>query len=387
MFYDLAADTWDDAELEALQEVIRSRRFTMGPKVKEFERAFADWHGMAHGIMVNSGSSANLLAVAALCYRKDRPLQRGDEVIVPAISWATTYAPFQQYGIALRFVDVDPATLNVDMAKLEAALTPRTRAICAVSILGNPAPLPELRAFADAHGLVLFEDNCESLGASVGGEKAGTFGALNSSSFFFSHHISTAEGGMVVTDDRELADLCRAIRAHGWTRDLEPDSPIFERRENDFFEAYRFLLPGYNLRPTEFSGATGIVQLAKLPAMIAARRENLALFQALFGGDERFTIQRENGQSSSFSFTFVLHPRFERARVLAALAEADIAHRIITGGCFTRHEAIHHFEHSISGSLSNAEYAHDHGFFVGNFPFDLTPQLERLRAVLDTVCV
>ena len=127
---------------------------------------------------------------------------------------------------------------------------------------------------------------------------------------------------MVLTDDRELADLCRAFRAHGWTRDLEDDSPIYDRRSQDFFEAYRFILPGYNLRPTEFSGAVGLVQLDRLPDMIAKRRANLAHFQALFAEDERFVIQREHGRSSSFSFTIVLNPTLpvSRIQVLEVLA-------------------------------------------------------------------
>jgi CDP-6-deoxy-D-xylo-4-hexulose-3-dehydrase len=388
MFYELAADTWGPEEMEALQQVIASRRFTMGPRCASFETAFAEYHGKAHAVMLNSGSSANLVAVAALCYRRDGPLQRGDEVLVPAVSWSTTYAPLQQYDLRLKFVDIDLETLNVDPDVLEAAIGPRTRGIVAVSILGNPAPLDRIRDLCERHGLALLEDNCESLGGRLGGRLAGTFGDLGTFSFFFSHQISTAEGGMVITDDRELADLCRAFRAHGWTRDLGPGSPIFEARDDDFFEAYRFLVPGYNLRPTEFSGAVGLVQLARLDQMLEQRRRNLALFQSLFSGDPRFLIQRENGESSSFSFTIVLDPDlpYQRADVLPHLDRAGIAYRIITGGCFTRHDAIQHFDHEIAGSLSNAEVAHDRGFFVGNAPSDLTEQLQRLRETLDQAC-
>ena len=388
MFYELAAPSWGQEEVDALQRVIDSGRFTMGAQVSAFEQAFAEYFGMRHAVMVNSGSSANLVGIAALCYRQDRPLQRGDEVIVPAISWATTYHPLQQYGLRLRFVDVELDTLNMDVSKLEAALTPRTRAILPVSILGNPAALDVIRAFADAHGLYVFEDNCESMDAEVAGRKTGTFGDLNSFSFFFSHHISTMEGGMLLTDDTELAHLSRSLRAHGWTRDLPTDSPIYQRRSDDHFEAYRFILPGYNVRPLEMSGAVGLEQLKKLPAMTAARRRNLSLFQSLFAGDERFIIQRENGKSSSFSFTIILNPaaKLDRRKVFAALAEADIGYRIITGGCFLRHDVIQYYDHDIVDGIENANLAHDYGFFVGNHPFDLTPQIERLRDVLDPVC-
>ncbi len=388
MFYELAASSWGDEEPEAIRRVIASDRFTMGPEVAAFEAEFATYFGRKHAVMTNSGSSANLISVASLFFRKDRPLERGDEVIVPAISWGTTYHPLQQYGLRLRVVDVELDTLNMDTARLADALTPRTRMIVAVSILGNPAALDVMRDFADRHGLYFMEDNCESLDAELNGRKTGTFGDLATSSFFFSHHIATMEGGMVTTDDDELAHLLRSLRAHGWTRDVPVGSPIFEPRDDDFFEAYRFILPGYNVRPMEINGAVGREQLRKLPAMTAARRRNLALFQELFADDDRFIIQRENGKSSSFSFTIVLNPDHgaDRRRVTAALAEAGIDFRIITGGCILRHDVIRHYDYETVGDITNADTAHDRGFFVGNHPFDLEPQIRRLRDVLDKAC-
>ncbi len=386
MFYELAASTWGPEEIEVAKRVIDSGQYTMGARVRAFEESFAAYFGMRHGIMVNSGSSANLISVAALFHTADRPLRRGDAVIVPAISWATTYHPLQQHGLRLRFVDVELDTLNIDAARLEAALTPDTRAIVAVSILGNPAALDTIRAFADRHGLYLLEDNCESLDAELGGRKTGTFGDLNTFSFFFSHHISTMEGGIVLTDSDELADLCRCLRAHGWTRDLPRDSPIYRRGGDDHHEAYRFILPGYNVRPLEIEAAVGLEQLRKLPAFTASRRQNLERFQALFAGDERLILQRENGVSSAFAFTIILNParRPDRARVFAALGEAGIGFRVITGGNFLRHDVLRFYDHDIvGGAVPNADTAHDFGFFVGNHPFDLTPQLTRLRAVLD----
>jgi CDP-6-deoxy-D-xylo-4-hexulose-3-dehydrase len=388
MFYELTAPTWGPEEIEAIQRVIRSGQFTMGPEVAAFEREFAAYFGMKHGVMVNSGSSANLVAVAALAYKQENPIRRGDEAIVPAISWATTYSPLQQYGMKLRFVDVELETLNMDVKQLEKALTPRTKLIVAVSILGNPAALDEIRLFADKHGLYLLEDNCESADAEVNGRKTGTFGHINTFSFFYSHHVSTMEGGMALTNDVELMHLMRSMRAHGWTRDVPQISPLFTRKDNEHFEEYRFILPGYNVRPLEISGAAGREQLKKLPAMTSRRRENLALFQRLFLGDRRFIIQREHGKSSSFSFTIILNPQMNlnRESVFAALREADIGFRMITGGCFPSHDAIRHFDHELVGDISNARLAHNEGFFVGNWPADLTPQLTRLRDVLEAAC-
>lgn len=388
MFYDLAASSWGEEELAVIREVVESDRFTMGPKVAAFEEAFAVHLGSRYGVMVNSGSSANLIGVAALAYAADSPIQRGDEAIVPAIAWSTTYHPLQQYGLKLRFVDIELDTLNMDCSRLEAALTDRTRMVVGVSILGNPAALDVMRAFADAHGLYFFEDNCESLDAELDGRKTGSFGDFGTHSFFFSHHIATIEGGMAVTDNEELCHLMKSMRAHGWTRDIPADSPIFERREDDFFEAYRFILPGYNVRPTEMAGAIGLEQLKKLPAMTAVRRRNLSLFQELFQGDERFIIQRENGKSSSFCFPIVLNParRPDREKIFAALAEADIGFRIITGGCFPRHDAIRHYDYDFVDGIEQANVAHDYGFFVGNHPNDLSGQITRMREVLDRVC-
>ena len=389
MFYELSASTWGTEEAEAIRKTLETGRFTMGEQVALFEREFAAYFGMKHGVMVNSGSSANLVAVAALFFKKDRPLRRGDEVIVPAISWSTTFHPLQQYGLKLRFVDVELESLNMDVAKLERAYTPRTRAIVAVSILGNPAALDIIQRFAQEHDLYLLEDNCESMDAELNGRKTGTFGHLNTFSFFFSHHISTMEGGIVLTDDLELDHLMRSIRAHGWTRDLPAGSPLFERRGNDHFEAYRFILPGYNVRPLEMAGAIGRVQLKKLPEMTCQRRRNLAVFQSLFAGDERFILQRENGSSSSFSFTMILNPacHLDRDRVFSALRDADIGFRMITGGCFLRHDAVRYYDYDVvDGGVPNADLAHDCGFFVGNAPLDLQPQIAYLHQVLDRAC-
>lgn len=388
MFYDLAAPTWGEEEKDAVRRVLDSDRFTMGECVAAFQQEFAAYHGRRFGVMVNSGSSANLVATASLFFKKEAPLCRGDEVIVPAISWSTTYHPLQQYGLKLRIVDVELDTLNMDVSQLEAALTPRTRAIVGVSILGNPAALDVMRAFADRHSLYFIEDNCESADAELNGRKTGTFGHLSTFSFFFSHHIATMEGGMVLTDDEELYHLLLSLRAHGWTRDLPGNSPIFERQGDDFYEAYRFIVPGYNVRPIEMSGAIGREQLKKMPHFTEARRRNLALFQQLFADDPRFIIQREHGRSSSFSFTLILNPEMEldRRHVFEALKQADIGYRIITGGCILRHDVMRYYDYETVGEATNALIAHDHGFFVGNQPADLSQQLNVLREALDGAC-
>ena len=388
MLYKLTADSWDDRERQAITDVVASGQLTMGPKTAQFESAFAKYLGRKFALMMNSGSSANLIGVASLFYRSKNPLCRGDEVIVPAVSWSTTYSPLQQYGLKLRFVDVELDTLNMDVEQMRLALTPRTKMIVGVSILGNPAALDVMRKFADEHGLIFFEDNCESLGAELNGKKTGTFGDISTFSTFYSHHISTVEGGILATDDHELYSLAKSLRAHGWTRDVPRIEGLYEPEEEDIEGEYKFILPGYNVRPQEINAAVGLVQLEKLPEMLRIRRENLALFKKLFEGDPRFILQRENGLSSSFSFTIVLSPLWNRSRmwVTDALSEAGIETRMITGGCFPRHDAIKYYYSEVVGKLPNANLIHDMGFFVGNHPFPLAAQIHELRKVLDRWC-
>lgn len=383
MKYDLAYSTFDEHEKQAMYEVIESDMFTMGKNVKAFEEAFASFFGKQYAVMVNSGSSANLVGVAALFYRRENPLKRGDEVIVPCISWATTFYPLQQYGLKLKFVDIDLETLNYDIDELKKAITSDTKMIVTVSVLGNPNYFDAIEALCETNGIILFDDNCESMGAKYNGKYTGTSGLINTFSTFFSHHISTMEGGLILTDDFEIYCLCKSLRNHGWTRDQEVDSPIFERKNDDFFEAYRFILPGYNVRPGELQGAIGLQQIKKLPAMIEQRRKNAAYFQSKFKDDPRFIIQKEVGESSWFSFALILHPNgnLQREVVFEALKKADIGYRIITGGNFLEHDVIRYFDYTVTKS-ENASYAHNNGFFVGNAPKDMTQQIDLLYTTL-----
>lgn len=387
MIYKLSHNSWGQEEHLSIQTVLNSNKLTMGPYVQEFEKQFAIKMGKKFAVMTNSGSSANLIATAALCFKRENPLKPGDEVIVPAISWATTYTPLIQYQLKLRFVDVELETLGLNPNLLEKALTPKTKAVVAVNILGNPCALDKIRNFCDKHHLYLFEDNCESMGAMLGGKYCGTFGDIGTFSSFFSHHISTIEGGICLTDHKELYHLMLSLRSHGWTRDLPDASPIYEKKMEDFFEAYRFILPGYNVRPIEFAGAIGIEQLRKLDHFTKMRRKNGEEWNALFGNDSRFIIQKENGTSSYFSFPLILNPEygFNRKEILQTLKERGIEYRIITGGNFLRHDVIAYCNHEVVTPIVNANIAHDHGFFVGNSPIDIRPNIRHLHQVLSHI--
>lgn len=384
MPYPLANSTWDEEEYEALQTVIKSGMFTMGEKVSQFERAFADYVGSKYCVMVNSGSSANLLMVAALRYRSASPLLPGAEVIVPAVSWSTTYYPLHQYGLKLRFVDIDAQTLNFDLEQLSQAITPDTKAIMAVNLLGNPNDFARIKAIIGDRDIALIEDNCESMGALYEGKQAGTFGLMGSFSSFFSHHISTMEGGLVVTDDEELFHVMLSLRAHGWTRNLPKVNRVTTDKSDDpFTESFRFVLPGYNLRPLEMSGALGLTQLRKLPKIVEERRKNAEKFLELMRDYPFLRVQREIGQSSWFGFSLIVEPDsgVTRENMLHLLTEAQVDVRPIVAGNFAKNEVLKWFDYSVAGDLSNADTADKHGFFIGNHHYPLEQEFELLRSV------
>ena len=299
--YSLASSTWDEKELEAIQRVIDSDMYSMNKSVAQYEKDFAAFFGSKYALMTSSGSTANLLMIAALFFKKDNPLQRGDEIIVPSVSWSTTYFPLQQYGLKVKFVDIDLQTLNIDLDKLEDAITDKTRAILAVNLLGNPNDFIKIKAMIADKDIILLEDNCESMGATFANQQAGTFGIMGTYSSFFSHHIATMEGGCVVTNDDEIYHILLCIRAHGWTRNLPKENSLTGTKSDDpFEESFKFVLPGYNVRPLEMSGAIGIEQLKKLSNFIAQRRKNARYFISLFANHPDFMIQQEIGNSKKW---------------------------------------------------------------------------------------
>jgi CDP-6-deoxy-D-xylo-4-hexulose-3-dehydrase len=357
--------------------------FTMGPKVAQFECDFAKYIGSKYAVMVNSGSSANLLMVAALFYTKNQDLRLipGDEVIVPAVSWSTTYYPLYQYGLKIKFVDIDLQTLNYDLEELSQAIGPNTRAVVAVNLLGNPNDFTKLKRIIGDRDIVLIEDNCESLGAEYEGKKAGTFGVMGSFSTFFSHHISTMEGGLVVTDDEELYHILLSLRAHGWTRNLPKENHVCGTKGDDpFYESFRFVLPGYNVRPLEMSGALGIEQVKKLPHLIAERRKNGALLQTVMSNHSDLFIQSEIGQSSWFGFSLIIKPgsAWTRKNLVKRLTELGFECRPIVTGNFAKNEVVKYFNSEVHGQLRNAEHIDENGLFLGNHHYPIAEAIKVL---------
>lgn len=374
--FPLATATWGQEEQDAMQRVIASGMYTMGANVQAFERDFAQYVGSQHCVMVNSGSSAILLMVAALFYTRNPKLklQRGDEVIVPAVSWSTTFYPLYQYGLKIKFVDIDLKTLNYDLNQLEQAVTDNTRAIMAVNLLGNPNDFGRIRQIIGDRNIVLMEDNCESMGAKFQGKHTGTFGVMGGYSTFFSHHISTMEGGMIVTDDEELYQILLSLRAHGWTRNLPKNNLVCSEKSDDpFEESFRFVLPGYNVRPLEMEGALGIEQVKRLPMLIEERRKNGKLLQAAMSDHPDIIIQREIGASSWFGFSLVIRPgsKLTRKALVVKLNELGFECRPIVAGNFAKNEVVKYFDSEVHGVLKNAEHIDQNGLFVGNHHYPI----------------
>ena len=385
MEYKLATSTWDDLEINAIQEVIKTDKFSMGPKVEEFEKQFAQYFGSKYAVMCSSGSTANLLMTASLFFSKKPKLKAGDEIIVPAVSWSTTYFPLQQYGLKLKFVDIDLDTLNYNLDDLESAVSSKTKAIMAVNLLGNSNDFNKINEIIENRDIVVIEDNCESMGAKFNDKFCGTHGLMGTFSTFFSHHMATMEGGMVLTDDEESYHILLCLRAHGWTRNLPDKNHVADKSNNWFEESFRFVLPGYNVRPLEMSGAIGIEQLKKLPSFIKQRRKNAEIFVKLFKDDKRFLIQKEIGESSWFGFSLIIMDKsINRKEIIDLLTINKIDSRPIVTGDFTKNDVMKFFNYEIHETLENADHLHYQGFFLGNSHVDLTEELIFLKKVLNS---
>lgn len=387
IFYPLATTSWDHLEVEAIQSVIKTGMYTMGKCVADCELQFAKYLNSKYAIMVSSGSTANLIMVAALFYRKNNPLKRGDEVIVPAVSWSTTYYPLYQYGLKLKFVDIDLETLNFDLNSLEKAISNNTRLIMSVNLLGNPNDYQKIKTLIKNKNIELIEDNCESMGAEINGQQAGTFGIMGSFSSFFSHHISTMEGGFIATDDEELYHILLCLRAHGWTRNLPKYNHVSGvKSENSFEESFKFVLPGYNVRPLEMSGAIGQEQIKKLPLFIENRRKNAQVFIDLFSDHSDLMIQKEIGKSSWFGFSFIIRPTstLNRIKLIEYLTKNGIECRPIVTGNFAKNEVLKWFNYEIFGDLKNAERVDQFGFFIGNHHILMAEQIKKLKLIFES---
>ena len=402
-FYPLALSSWSKEEVEKACDVIRSQSTTMGPYVSLFQKDFSEYLGCSFSYMVNSGSSANLLMASALKLYLDLYGDSRKTILIPAVGWSTSYAPFIQLGFNVKVVDVELPTFNLGSDTLSNSLDDDVVAVLAINILGNPCPLADLKRVCDEANIFLLEDNCESLGAEIDAEggprKAGTLGVMSTHSFFFSHHINTMEGGCVSTSSREFSLLLKVIRNHGWAREIQDsdisclgNSPVFDwfascmqnlegdQADFQFMKSFYFLLPGFNLRPTEVQGALGVLQLKKLPDFVAQRRKNASLIKMLIASFDKIKIQSEFGRSSYFGFGFVLDQDGLRDDVTAFLDSSGVQVRPIVSGSIAMHPLSKFM--SCSNDYKAADSIHRRGFFVGNHHVDFSENISKLSLII-----
>jgi len=347
----LAVPPFGAAEIEAAIDTLLSGWLTMGSRCRAFETAWAEAVGVRHSICVNSGSSALLVLLSALV--ETGRLHRGDEVLIPAVGWSTSLFSVSQAGLTPVLVDVDPDSLC-----LEGTFE---RPILAIHLLGQPSR---------ATSPVLIEDACGAHGAKVGAQTVGSLGVGGAFSFFFSHHLSTIEGGMITTDEDDLADAARSIRAHGWIRE-RADRELQEASHADVDPRFLFLLPGFNLRPTEITGAFGVHQVARLDDFVARRNENHVRWCAAVDAlalPLRVFPQQPGTLHSGFAFPMLLDADapLDRAALCERLARHRVDSRPISGSNLSRQPAFERVPQArVEGPLPVADAVHARGLFVG----------------------
>jgi CDP-6-deoxy-D-xylo-4-hexulose-3-dehydrase len=380
----VSGKVFDAVELRSLVDASLDFWLTTGRYAARFEREFARWMDIRECSLVNSGSSANLLAITALTSPKlgDRRLVPGDEVITVAAGFPTTVNPIIQNGLVPVFVDITLPTYNVDVRQLEAALSPRTRAVILAHTLGNPFDLAAVTAFTRKHKLWLIEDCCDAVGSTYHGRHVGTFGDLATTSFYPAHHITMGEGGAVLTDQPLLRTLVESFR--DWGRDCwcNPgcDNTCGKRFDWQFGELpcgydhkYTYSHIGYNLKLTDMQAAVGVAQLQKLDGFVATRRRNFnALCDGLRGLEEFFILPEatDHSEPSWFGFPIAVRPEapFTRNEVTAYLEERKIATRLLFGGNLTRQPAYRDCDYRVIGSLPNTDFAMNQVFWIGLYP-------------------
>lgn len=373
-----------DEIVDALDSMCRFQT-SMGEKTRQFEQQFADWVGAADAVMVNSGSSADLLAAFLLTDPQRPRLQPGDEVLLPAVTWPTQIWSVLMAGLSGRLVDVDPLTLNMDLDDLRAKITPRTKAVFAVHLMGCPLDMSALREIAFDHNLIVLEDTCEALGAKWQNQCVGTFGLAGTFSFFFSHHMMTMEGGMVTCNDEETAARLRRLRAHGWARGASNQQVLADSHRCD--PRYLFVDWGFNVRPTEVQAAFGLQQLTKLDTFHQQRNALARQFHDYIDQSRWLMRPRVPAAAEPAWFSLPVLVRrdapFTRNQLTAALEAAGVETRPVVTGNLARQPAAKMFSNLFSGPLPGADQIHDQGLYVGLSPMFDARQMSRLIAVFE----
>ncbi len=380
MFWKLQENVVRDSDLELLISFIReTSRFTQFYRVKEFEEAFAEWQGCKYSVFVNSGSSANLALISAI---KDlHKLRDGDEVIVPAVTWPTTITPVIQLGLKPVFVDVNLTDLSCDYDQIERKITSRTRVIFVAHLLGFPSDVSRIQELARERGILVVEDCCESQGASRDGIKVGNLGYAGTFSFYWGHHMTTVEGGMLCTSNEDLYKSALLKRSHGLARELPAEyHPALKAQHPDIDFNFLFLTDGFNLRNTEFNAVLGLAQLRSMDDFIRTRNHNYASFLDMCQQYPEDLITLDGNGMSSFALPFLFRSQERKNGFERCIQAAGIESRSLISGNLLRQPFLRSY--CRPGDYQNAEFLHTNAFYIGNNQFVDDERLSVLSGLL-----
>jgi len=366
----IASPTYGFAEVNEALDSLLSTWVTMGKKVKKFENSFGRYIGSKYSVMVNSGSSANLLALSILTNPKfSKRIEAGSEVLTPAVTWATTLFPIVNVNLVPSIIDVGLEDFNLDVDKLRKSITKKTKAIMPVHLLGNPANMKEIIDIAKEYDLFVIEDSCEAHGAEFNNKKIGSFGDISTFSFFLSHHISTIEGGMLLTKNEEIFELAKSMRIFGSIRDQKNKKQI-AKKNPELDPRFLFDSLGYNIRPTEIQGAFGIHQIKKLEKFIKIRTSNANFWNKKLAKFSNYLLlhsQRSNTRHAWFGYPITVRSPapFSRDQLVNFLEKKNIETRPIMAGDITKQPAINLVKKKINRPLNNSKIIHSNSFFIG----------------------
>jgi CDP-6-deoxy-D-xylo-4-hexulose-3-dehydrase len=383
-WYPLSMATYGTEEILQVLDSLCSFRTTMWEKTLEFEKRFADHQKSAAAVMVNSGSSADLLMCHLLVDPINPLLTTGSEVLAPVVTWPTQLWSIMMAGLKLKLVDVNPKTLNIDLADLERSITPRTKALFLVHLMGNPCSMDRIKEIAQKHGLIIIEDCCEALDSMYAGVKVGNFGLCGSYSFFFSHHMTTMEGGMVVCRDEELADRLKILRAHGWLRNVENSKFPLDSYNVD--PRYAFVNWGFNLRPTDLQAGFGLCQLEKLPDFNQRRKLLAKRFFTGLNNNPYLSFPEVDLEADPCWFALPVMLKadapFARRDIICYLESQGVETRPIVAGNIARHPVARQFPEFSARTFPGADKIHEQGFYLGLSPLFSEEMIDRLLDIL-----
>ena len=370
-FYPLIENPYRKSDINEALKVLKSRRLTIGPVTDKFQNSFTKKLGSNFSLMVNSGSSANLLALQCLInpYRKKR-LKPGDEVLIPSLCWSTSLWPIIQSGLKPKFVDIDLDSLNINLNDLKKKISKKTKAILIVHVLGNCVDMSELMKIIKKHNLILIEDTCESLGTKYKNKYLGTFGDFSSFSFYSSHQISSGEGGMICCKNNDDHEIIKSLRAHGWSRGLKNEKKIAAANKH-LDSRFIFYNSGFNLRSTDIAASIGLNQFKDIDQFIKKRSINRDKILKIFKKKIKmmkylsFIDANNHVKASWFGIPILLSKKINRNKFLNKIEKLGVETRPIISGNFLKQPSIKKYKLNKKSNFKNSDIVNNHGFFIG----------------------